>query len=95
MKEITTTKKIILCGTSLTVNVTKEAQAIGASRGDYVEVTIRNPQENAPIVKTCNNCGNCRGWIDEGYGLGEYDCKLGDKCPEEINGVCPGWIPKD
>lgn len=46
MKEITTTKKIILCGTSLTVNVTKEAQAIVASRGDMVIVTIRKTEDN-------------------------------------------------
>lgn len=46
MKEITTTKKIIMCGTSLTVNVTKEAQIIGASRGDYVIVTIRKAEDN-------------------------------------------------
>lgn len=46
MKEITTTKKIILCGTSWTVNVTKEAQALGLQRGEFVEVTLKVPQDH-------------------------------------------------
>ncbi len=46
MDQITTTKKIILCGTSLTVNVTKEAQALGLERGEFVEVTLKVPQDH-------------------------------------------------
>lgn len=46
MDQITTTKKIILCGTSLTVNVTKEAQALGLERGEFVEVTLKVLQDH-------------------------------------------------
>lgn len=45
MKQITVTKKIILCGTSLTINVTKEVQALNLNRGDYLEVTLKVPQD--------------------------------------------------
>lgn len=40
MNEITVTKKIVQCGTSLTVNVTKEAQALDLKVKDYVVVTL-------------------------------------------------------
>ncbi len=46
MKEITATKKIILCGTSWTINITKEAQALGLQRGEFVEVTLKVPQDH-------------------------------------------------
>ena len=34
------TKKIMVVGHSLTVNVTKEVKAMGLDRGDYVNVTL-------------------------------------------------------
>lgn len=86
-----TTKKLTNSGTSLVINVTMEARIMGLNRGDYMEIDIK-----PAVIKTCNNCGNCRGWHDEGYGYGEYICSLDETpggCPEEINGVCPGWIP--
>ena len=88
MNEIKTTKIIGQCGTSLTINVTKESRALNLDRGDYVEITIK-----PAMIKTCNNCGNCGGWYDEGYGYGEYICNL-NPAPEEINGECPGWTPR-
>lgn len=94
MKEITIVKKLDYCGNSLVIRITKEAEVLDAKRGDYLQLTVSKVQDEEP--KTCNNCGNCRGWIDEGYGLGEYDCKLGDDCPEEDDkGDCPGWIPRN
>lgn len=46
---------------------------------------------------SCDDCGNCEGFHDEGYGSGEYICKLDgtpEGCPEcEGNGPCPGWVP--
>lgn len=46
---------------------------------------------------SCNDCKNCGGFHDEGYGSGEYICKLDDTpegCPEAVgNGPCPGWVP--
>ena len=41
MNEITAIKKIIQCGTSLTVNVTKEVQAMDLKVKDYVVVTLK------------------------------------------------------
>jgi hypothetical protein len=41
MDEITATKKIINCGTSLSVNITKEAHAMDLKVKDYVIITIR------------------------------------------------------
>lgn len=41
MDKITTTKKLTQSGGSLVINVTKEAQAIGAVRGDLLEVSIK------------------------------------------------------
>ncbi len=45
---------------------------------------------------SCEDCKNCMGFHDEGYGTGEYICKLDDSpggCPEcEGNGPCPGWV---
>lgn len=41
MNEIKTTKQIGQCGTSLTINVTKESRALNLGRGDYVEITIK------------------------------------------------------
>ena len=84
--QIVATKEVKECGTSLVFFVTKECAALGITRGDMVRITIEP-------VRSCHNCGNCQGWIDEGYGMGEYDCKLGDDCPEEQDGQCPGWIP--
>lgn len=47
----------------------------------------------------CGNCGNCRGWDDQGWGVGEYICALDDTpegCPEiDENDECPGWIPME
>lgn len=44
---------------------------------------------------SCGDCANCLGFDDDGYGSGEYICKLDDTpegCPECVgNGPCPGW----
>lgn len=45
MNEIKATKKIILCGTSLTVNVTLECRALELERGNYVDIIIRPHEE--------------------------------------------------
>lgn len=45
MKKITATKKLYMCGNSLAVNLTAEAQILGKGRGDYVEVTIVDPED--------------------------------------------------
>lgn len=45
MNEITTTKKIMVCGTSLVINVTKESQCLGVEQGDYVTVVIKKITE--------------------------------------------------
>lgn len=48
---------------------------------------------------SCEDCGNCGGFHDEGYGSGEYICKLDstpEGCPEcQGNGPCPGWVEID
>ena len=41
MNEIKATKKLTQSGGSLVINVTKEARALGAQRGDYVEVSLK------------------------------------------------------
>lgn len=41
MKEIKTIKRIGVCGSSLTVNVTMECKALNLERGDYVDIIIR------------------------------------------------------
>ena len=46
MKAIKATKKIGLCGTSLSINVTKECNALGIRRGDYVYITIEKAINN-------------------------------------------------
>lgn len=46
MKQITATKKIMTCGNSLVVNITKEAEALEVDRGDYVEVSIKKPSQD-------------------------------------------------
>ena len=46
MKQITTTKKIMTCGHSVVINITKEAEALGVQRGDYIEVTLKKPQDH-------------------------------------------------
>lgn len=92
MKEISIVKRLDYCGNSLVIRITKEAEVLGAQRGDYLQLKISKVEEEEP--KTCNNCGNCRGWIDEGYGLGEYDCKIRADLWEDDKGNCPRWIPK-
>lgn len=85
--EIITTKKVKECGTSLAIFVTKECAALDITRGDLVRITIEP-------VRDCHNCGNCQDWIDGGYRIGEYDCKIGNDGPEcDDNEQCPGWTP--
>lgn len=47
------------------------------------------------MCKSCSNCGNCLGWDDQGYGVGEYTCAIPDEdypgC--DAKGDCPAWIP--
>ena len=43
--KVTATKKVVQQGNSLTVNITKECDMIGVSRGDLVEVTIEKKEE--------------------------------------------------
>ena len=86
-----TTKKLTNSGTSLVINITMEARIMGLNRGDYVEIDIKPAN-----IRTCNNCANCRGWHDEGYGYGEYICALDETpagCPEAVGDMCPGWAP--
>ena len=45
MDQITTTKKLTQSGGSLVINVTKEAQALDLKRGDYVEVSVKKPED--------------------------------------------------
>lgn len=47
--------------------------------------------------KTCGTCGNCVGWHDEGYGLGEYICGLPDSAVEydQEKDQCTGWIDEN
>lgn len=89
MNQITATKRLTQSGGSLVINVTKEAQAMGLSRGDYIEILVKPAQ-----IRNCDNCGHCKGWIDEGYGMGEYDCDLGDDCPDAVGDECPAWKQK-
>ena len=46
MKQATATKKIMTCGNSLVINITKEAEALEVYRGDFVEVTIKKPAQD-------------------------------------------------
>lgn len=46
MKEIKATKKLTQSGGSLVINVTKEAQALGAQRGEFVEVSLKKPKDH-------------------------------------------------
>lgn len=46
MQQITATKKIMTCGNSLVVNITKEAEALDVERGDFVEITVKVPQDH-------------------------------------------------
>lgn len=45
MHEIKATKKLTQSGDSLVINVTKEAQALDLKRGDYVEVSVKKPED--------------------------------------------------
>ena len=47
--------------------------------------------------KTCDTCGNCVGWHDEGCGLGEYICCLPDSETEydQEKDQCTGWISEE
>ena len=45
MKEITIVKRLDYCGNSLVLRITKEAEAIDAKRGDYLQVTIKKTDE--------------------------------------------------
>lgn len=45
MHEIKATKKLTQSGGSLVINVTKEAQALDLKRGDYVEVSVKKPED--------------------------------------------------
>lgn len=45
MKQVTATKKIMACGHSVVINITKEAEALNVERGDYLEVTLKIPQD--------------------------------------------------
>ena len=46
MEQITATKKTMMCGHSLVINITKEAEALEVDRGDFVEVTIKKPSQD-------------------------------------------------
>ena len=46
MDQLTTIKKLTQSGGSLVINVTKEAQALGAQRGEYVEVSLKKPKDH-------------------------------------------------
>ena len=46
MNEIKATKKLTQSGGSLVINVTKEARALGAQRGEYVEVSLKKPKDH-------------------------------------------------
>lgn len=46
MKQITATKKTMMCGHSLVVNITKEAEALEIGRGDFVEITVKKPAKD-------------------------------------------------
>lgn len=46
MKEITATKKTMMCGHSLVINITKEAEALQVGRGEFVEITLKVPQDH-------------------------------------------------
>lgn len=41
IKELTTTKKVTVNGTSLSLNITAEARMIGLKAGDIVEIVLR------------------------------------------------------
>lgn len=43
--KVTATKQVRQHGNSLTVNITKECDMIGVSRGDLVEVTIKKADD--------------------------------------------------
>lgn len=45
MNEIKATKKLTQSGDSLVINVTKEVQALDLKRGDYVEVSVKKPED--------------------------------------------------
>lgn len=45
MKQITTVKKVTTSGHSVVINITKEAEALEVERGDYLEVTLKVPQD--------------------------------------------------
>lgn len=42
---ITTVKKITRGGNALNLSITKEAEALGLDRGDWVEITIKKAGE--------------------------------------------------
>lgn len=44
--KVTSTKQVRQHGNSLTVNITKECDMIGAERGDLVEVTIEKKEDS-------------------------------------------------
>jgi len=43
----------------------------------------------------CWNCGKCKGWADEDYGMGEYICE-DDLCEDiGIDKKPTGWVKID
>lgn len=51
MKEISIVKRLDYCGNSLVIRITKEAEVLGAQRGDYLQLKISKVDDQEPETK--------------------------------------------